>query len=160
MPATKDTVEQFYSAFQRKDWKAMQACYHDSVHFSDPVFTDLKGNAAKAMWHMLVNAGKDLELTFKNIETNELTGSCDWDAFYTFSRTGRKVHNVIHASFEFKDGKIIRHKDNFDLWRWAGMALGMPGKLLGWSPMIRAKVRNAAMQSLAKFIEAHPEYGN
>ena len=136
----------------------MQACYHDQVRFSDPVFTDLKGGSARAMWHMLTLAGKDLQLTYKNITAEGNTGSCDWEAFYSFSRTGRKVHNIIHASFEFKDGKIIRHTDSFDLWKWAGMALGTPGKLLGWSSVIQSKVRNTAATSLARFIEEHPEY--
>jgi ketosteroid isomerase-like protein len=158
MENPKDVIEQFYSAFQRKDWKAMQECYHKDIHFSDPVFTDLKGNSARAMWHMLALAGKDLELTFKNILTDGNTGSCDWEAFYSFSRTGRKVHNVIHATFEFKDGKIFRHTDSFDLWKWAGMALGTPGKLLGWSSIIQSKVRNSASSNLAKFISSHSDY--
>src|ERR1043165_5503209 len=99
-----EVIERFYSAFERKDWKSMQDCYHDDVHFSDPVFTNLKGKKAQAMWHMLVNAGKDLTLIYTNVEGSGHSGSADWDAFYSFSRTGRKVHNVIHASFEFKDG--------------------------------------------------------
>src|SRR5689334_21678512 len=144
MENPKDVIEKFYSAFQRKDWKVMQECYHPEIRFSDPVFTELKGDSARAMWHMLTNAGKDLTLTFKNVRSSGDTGSCDWEAFYSFSRTGRKVHNVIHASFEFKDGKIIRHKDSFDLWKWAGMALGTAGKLLGWTPMIQSKIRNTA----------------
>jgi ketosteroid isomerase-like protein len=155
-----EVIKTFYSAFQRKDWKAMQACYHEEVHFSDPVFPDLRGKMAKAMWHMLTVAGKDLTLTFKNIAVNGTSASCDWDAHYSFSRTGRKVHNVIHATFMFREGKIIRHVDKFDLWRWAGMALGISGKLLGWSPMIQTKVRKAAAKNLAKFAESHPEYQN
>ncbi len=158
MENPKDVIERFYSAFQRKDWKAMQDCYHSDIWFSDPVFRDLRGGRAKAMWHMLVNAGKDLTLTFKNVEVKDNTGSCDWEAFYSFSRTGRKVHNVIHATFEFKDGKIIRHNDSFDLWKWAGMALGTPGKLLGWSSAIRSKIRSTAATNLDRFIADHPEY--
>src|SRR4051812_34799313 len=160
MQDPKEVIEKFYSAFERKDWKEMQSCYHKDVRFSDPVFTDLKGGKAGAMWHMLTNAGKDLRITYKNIRSEGHTASCDWEAFYSFSRTGRKVHNVIHATFEFEDGKIIRHKDKFDLWRWTDMALGTAGKLLGWSPLIRSKVRKTAAGNLAKFIEEHPEYQN
>ncbi|HWA33992.1 MAG TPA: nuclear transport factor 2 family protein [Cyclobacteriaceae bacterium] len=160
MENPKDTIERFYSAFQKKDWKTMQECYHPEVQFSDPVFTALKGNSAKAMWHMLILAGKDLELTFSNVHANGNTGSCDWEAFYSFSRTGRKVHNVIQAAFEFRDGKIIRHTDSFDLWKWAGMALGTSGKLLGWSPLIRLKVIDTAARNLTRFISDHPEYKN
>ena len=43
--------------------------------------------------------------------------------------TGNAVLNRIDARFTFRDGKIIRHEDSFDLWKWAGQALGMKGKL-------------------------------
>lgn len=151
-------IEDFYTAFQKKDWEGMQACYHQEIQFLDPVFPNLKGKEAKAMWHMLVTAGKDLVVTFKNVKSDDKSGSCNWDAVYSFSRTGRKVHNVIAGKFEFKDGKIIRHTDSFNLWKWAGMALGLSGTLLGWTPFLQSKVRATAQKSLSKFISDHPEY--
>jgi ketosteroid isomerase-like protein len=151
-------IESFYQAFQRKDWKGMQDCYHPEIQFSDPVFPNLKGEEAKAMWHMLALAGKDLSLEFRNARADGNNGSCDWDARYSFSRTGRKVHNVIHANFEFKNGKIIRHQDTFDFWRWTRMALGTTGTLLGWSPVIQNKIRATASGNLQKFIRENPQY--
>jgi len=153
-----EIIEKFYASFQKKDWSGMQACYHDEVVFNDPVFRNLKGKKAKAMWHMLVAAGKNLTITYKNITANEQNGSCHWEAVYDFSRTGRKVHNIIEGNFIFKDGKIIEHTDIFNLWRWSRMALGTPGLLLGWSPFVRSKIRFTAEISLAKFIKEHPEY--
>jgi ketosteroid isomerase-like protein len=152
----RQTIETFYQCFQQKDWKGMQACYHPEVWFSDPVFPNLKGNEAKAMWNMLVVAGKDLALEFRNVQADDVKGSCDWDARYSFSKTGRKVHNIIHANFEFKDGKIYRHTDTFDFWRWTRMALGPVGTVLGWSPMIQNKVRATAAYNLNKFIRENP----
>jgi len=61
------------------------------------------------------------------------------------------VHNVIDAKLEFKDGKIVRHTDTFDLWRWAGMALGMKGKLMGWLPPVQQAIRDKAMRGLDEF---------
>ncbi len=149
----EELITKFYTAFQNKDWKTMHSCYHDGIQFSDPVFQNLKGNEAKAMWHMLISAGgKDTRIEFSNVKASDHQGSCHWEAYYTFSRTGRKVHNIIDATFEFKDGKIIRHTDVFDLWRWSGMALGITGTLLGWSPLVKNKVRNLAQQNLKKFM--------
>ena len=150
-------IETFYKSFQQKDYASMIACYHPQIHFSDPVFTHLHGKQAGAMWHMLVERGKDLELTFSDIGANGDTGRAHWEATYTFS-TGRKVHNKIDATFTFADGKIIRHQDQFDLWRWSRMALGPSGLLLGWTPFMQNKVRQTAMKGLTKFIEKHPEY--
>lgn len=154
----RELIETFYQSFQRGDWKGMQACYHDHIEFSDPAFPDLTGSHAKAMWHMLTTSAKDLVVTYSQVEANEATGSCDWEAKYSFSRTGAPVHNRIHAAFEFRDGKIVRHTDTFDFTRWAGMALGVPGKLLGWTPWMQNKIRATAAAGLSKFLASHPEY--
>ena len=157
MKEYKQLIEQFYTAFQQKDYDVMNACYHPDIHFRDPVFLDLHGNEARAMWHMLCERGKDLRLEFSRIKAGEAAVSAHWEAYYTFS-TGRKVHNIIDATFEFKDGKIIRHEDVFDLWRWTRQALGPIGVLLGWSPFLRSRVRQTAWKGLDKFILNHPEY--
>ena len=145
-------IEKFYSAFSQKDWKVMQSCYHDEIVFSDPVFTHLKGKEAKAMWHMLAVSAKDFSLIFSDMKADGTTGSCHWEAQYSFSRTGRKVLNKIDAKFEFKDGLIIKHTDYFDFWKWMQMALGTMGLLLGWSAFMRNKIKENAMAGLKKFM--------
>ena len=130
----------------------MQELYHPKATFSDPVFHNLKSPEVKAMWEMLITSGKDLSVTFGQVTTNEATGTCRWEAWYTFSRTGRKVHNIICASFEFQDGKIVRHEDTFDFWRWSRQALGIRGLLLGWTSVMRSKVSEMAHKSLRKFM--------
>jgi hypothetical protein len=104
------------------------------------------------MWQMLLTSAKDLKVTFDAIQTSGSKGSCNWQAWYTFSKTGRPVHNIIQASFDFKDGKILRHRDSFDLWRWSRMALGTSGLLLGWSPIVQNKIRSNARAALQKYI--------
>jgi len=152
MNTNEKLIRQFYTAFQNKDYVTMQELYHTKASFSDPVFQNLKSQEVKAMWEMLITSGKDLKVTFSNITATETTGTCHWDAWYTFSRTGRKVHNSIDASFEFQDGKIVRHQDAFDFWRWSRQALGLSGLLLGWTPVIRNKVSDLARKSLRKFM--------
>ena len=74
------------------------------------------------------------------------------EATYTFAATGRRVHNVIDAEFRFENGLIIEHTDRFDFWRWSRMALGAPGMLLGWTPIVRNKVRGQARAGLDAFL--------
>lgn len=143
-------IERFYAAFARRDWAGMAECYHPEVHFSDEAF-DLYGADAALMWRMLVTSGRDLALEYSGIEADDRTGRAHWDARYTFSATGRKVLNRIDASFEFRDGLIIRHVDRFDFWTWSRQALGAPGLLLGWSGFLKAKVRAKAAVGLATF---------
>jgi ketosteroid isomerase-like protein len=146
-------IERFYQAFKGRDGRAMGACYHDQVHFSDPVFVDLHGEQARGMWRMLCERGKDLVVEASRIEANEERGIAHWDAFYTFSATGQKVHNVIDAEFRFQDGLIIDHRDRFDLYRWARQALGIKGLLLGWAPPVQNAVRKQAMKGLDAFLK-------
>jgi ketosteroid isomerase-like protein len=156
--ANEQVIQKFYSSFQNKDYRGMQACYADDVIFTDDVFVGLKGNRAKAMWHMLSLGAKNFTLTFDNVQANDTIGSCHWTASYTFSLTGNKVVNDINAVFEFKDGKIVRHTDSFDFYRWARQAVGFKGWLLGWTSFFRNKIREGTGKKLDEFIEKNPEY--
>ena len=146
-------LHEFYQALDAHDAGRMIACYAPDVEFSDPVFPRLRGDEARAMWRMLCDRGKDLRVAASRVEADDARGSAHWDADYTFSTTGRLVHNRIDASFAFRDGKIVRHADAFDLWRWAGMALGVKGRLLGWLPPVQAAVRRQADASLRAFMK-------
>lgn len=152
MHAHAELITRFYSAFQKRDAQAMAACYHPDVEFSDPVFQDLRGPRAGAMWRMLCERGKDLRIEFSGVEADDRSGRAHWDAWYTFSGTGRAVLNRIDARFEFQDGLIRRHTDTFDFHRWAGQALGLPGRLLGGTAFLQNKIRRTAMQGLDAFL--------
>lgn len=141
-------LHRFYTAFAQRDWSTMGACYAEEAHFSDPVFPELDASGVRAMWKMLLTSGTDLRVAFTVIEETPTGGVCGWEAFYTFSRTGRKVHNIIRSEFHLRDGKIIRQCDHFNFWRWSGQALGATGLLLGWSPIVRNKVRHTAAHAL------------
>ena len=147
-------IERFYAAFARRDAAGMLACYHREVTFSDPVFTALDAGGVATMWHMLCARSKDLELAVSDIAADANSGRAHWVATYTFSATGRKVINRIDAAFEFRDGLILRHVDRFSLWRWAAMALGAKGALLGWCPPVRAAVRAHAAKALSAYASA------
>jgi ketosteroid isomerase-like protein len=142
----KQVIERFYQAFSRKDGEEMASLYTDDVRFSDPAFGPLEGEHARNMWRMLTGRATDLEITFSNLTDT----SAHWEARYTFS-TGRKVHNIIDATFQFRDGKIARHDDVFDFWRWSRQALGPAGLLLGWTPILQGAVRKKALAQLATF---------
>lgn len=156
MDGNVELINRFYSAFQQRDASAMVACYHPDVHFSDPVFPDLRGKQAGAMWKMLCERGTDLEIAYRDVMAADNRGSAHWDARYTFSTTGRKVLNRIDASFEFRDGLIVRHIDRFSFYRWAQQALGLKGLLLGWLPPVQAKVRAMAARNLEDYLAARP----
>lgn len=147
-----DRIRKFYEAFARRDGEAMTSAYAPNATFSDPVFPELRGPEVGAMWRMLCGRAKDLKVEFSGIEADDHVGRAHWEATYDFTATGRRVHNVIDATFVFRDGMIGTHVDDFDFWRWSRMALGAPGLLLGWSPVVKNKVRGQARAGLVAFL--------
>jgi ketosteroid isomerase-like protein len=147
-------IQRFYDAFGRHDGDAMVACYHPKIEFSDDVFGDLTSAEASGMWRMFCETGTDLRVEASDVHADDRSGSATWDAWYTFAASGRPVHNVIQARFEFEDGLIRRHKDSFSFPRWASQALGMPGKLLGRTSFLRKQVRERAHKTLNDYLRA------
>lgn len=153
----KSILEQFYTAFQNGDARGMAECYHEDIQFEDPGFGQLNGKEASKMWEMLLKRSKgNLKIDFKVEEVNDTQGKAYWEARYPYGKSQRPVHNKIHANFEFKDGKIIKHTDEFDLWKWSSQALGLPGQVLGWSSFFRNSLNKKTKQLLKAYMESNP----
>lgn len=153
MNTNEQLINHFYTCFKNKDFKGMQACYADNATFSDAVFKNLNSSQVKAMWQMLISKSKDMRIEFGQISANEKTGKAHWNAYYTFSSTGKKVVNKIDANFEFENGKIVKHTDDFNFYAWAKQALGTTGLLLGWTGFLKNKIQTTATQNLEKFMD-------
>ena len=152
MNTNEKVAERFYSAFQKLDYKTMQDCYAETASFTDPAFGTLFGSDIKDMWEMLCKNARNFSLTFTPpVSKDDQRVECFWIATYTFSKTGKRVENRIHATLKIYDGKIIEHVDQFDFWRWSRQALGISGLLLGWSGFLHRKVNVTARQGLEKF---------
>jgi ketosteroid isomerase-like protein len=149
--APDSVVNRFYEAFARKDPAAMAACYHPQATFEDPAFGPLDREAACAMWAMLLGRSGDLTITHQLLSETGSGAQARWEARYTFTRTGRPVHNRIEATFTLEDGLIRTHRDVFSFWAWARQAFGPVGLLLGWTPWFQAKVNSEALRALAAF---------
>ncbi len=152
MHKNAESIRDFYAAFAQKDAERMIAFYDRDVEFSDPVFTRLKGEEVFAMWRMLCERAKDFRVEASDIDADDTSGKAHWEAHYLFSKSGRPVHNRIDARFTFRDGKIVTHRDSFDLWAWSGMALGPAGRLLGWFPPFQATIRKNADAGLRAYM--------
>ena len=155
---SRDTITRFYAAFAQLDGDTMQACYAEDARFDDEVFSLQGPREIGGMWRMLCEGTKAKGLAHWKLETSRITErSAHWEAHYRFSATGRLVHNIIEAEFEFAPSGLIRkHRDRFSFWRWSRQALGTPGLLLGWTPIVRNKVRAQAAANLALFMAKQP----
>lgn len=145
-----ELIRRFYAAFDRHDGDAMAAEYAPNARFHDPVFGELSGQEAGDMWRMLTGRSEDLRVELAEHEAGGEVGSARWIATYTFTTTGRRVVNEIHARFRFDAGKIAEHEDSFSFWRWSRQAMGPLGVALGWGPL-RPLVGQRARADLARF---------
>ena len=155
MNSNEELIDNFYSSFKKLDHVGMNKNYSDDIVFFDPVFGLLKGNEVRYMWEMLCKNAKDFSLTYDNITAlDDEYCTCDWVATYTFSKTGRKVINLVKANMRFANGQIIEHSDAFSLHAWSKQAIGLAGVLLGWNSLFQRKIKNKAKRNLLKFIES------
>ncbi len=146
------TIERLYTALGRHDGEAMAACYAPEATFTDPVFADLSDGEPGDMWRMLTSRSADLQVELREHDAEGDRGSAHWVAEYTFGQTGRRVVNDVQSVFRFDPaGMIVRQRDEFDLWLWTRQALGLPGLLLGWTPVLQHSVRDRARGGLAAF---------
>jgi ketosteroid isomerase-like protein len=104
------------------------------------------------MWRMLTSRSDDLRVELHEHDADETSGTAHWIAHYTFTQTGRSVTNDVQARFRFQDGLIAQHEDSFSFPRWSRQALGTPGLLLGWTPIIKGATRKKARASLDQFM--------
>lgn len=153
MTANEQLIQQFYTAFQQKDYKTMQELYADDAVFNDAIFSNLDTRQVRGMWQMLISGSKDMVVTFGNIKEEGNIVKGYWEAQYTFSATGNKVINKVNAEFELKDGKITKHTDAFDFYKWAKQAFGAGGFLLGWTSSFKNKVSQTAKKKLDDYLQ-------
>lgn len=144
-------AEQFYDAFMVRDHYTMGLLYAENATFSDPVFPLLNALGARTMWKMLLSQADDLAIEVNILEDTPTRARVQWSAYYSFGATGRRVINRIQTDMAISNGRIVRHVDQFSLWRWARQALGLKGLLLGWSPMVRKRIQAQAARSLNEF---------
>ena len=147
----KEIIEQFYTAFQTLDAEAMVSFYHDDIEFTDPAFGTLYGNDAKNMWRMICSRAKGFSLKYNQITET----SAHWAPTYIFFATGNTIVNEIDATFEFKDGKISKHTDIFDLHQWASQAMGLKGRLFGGTKFFKKKLNKQTKQFLTSYTKKH-----
>lgn len=147
-----ELITKFYTSFAKADADEMINCYDSIITFTDPAFGTLNSNDVKNMWRMLIERSKgNLKIKFDNIEANDKTGSANWTAIYFYGDTQRKIINKISAKFEFGNGKIIKHTDHFNLWKWTQQAFGWKGYLFGWTSFMKKKIQSQTASLLQSY---------
>jgi ketosteroid isomerase-like protein len=149
-------LHRLFTALNHDDHATMAACYHPEATFHDIAFDLRRRPRIHGMWHMICERS-DVKATFEIVRADDREGWVNLVDDYTFSDTGKPVHNIIESRFRFKDGLIIDHTDTCDPRAWATMALGdgPAGFLAGRIRLMRSL---KARWKLWKFTRPYPEY--
>lgn len=154
MHPNESLIQKLYTGLQNHDHQAMADCYHPNATFRDIAFSLRGKKQVHAMWHKISET--DLKATFTVKSADDLTGEADLIDDYTFTDTGRRIHNEINSHFQFQDGLIIAHHDDCNAVKWGQQAFGYwKGLVVGLIPFLRA---HKAKILLEEFIKQHPEY--
>ena len=126
--ANEVLINRFYEAFARRDGEAMAACYAAGRPLSRP---GLPGSARRRGRRRCggcsTGRAEDLEVRHSKVHADAEHGSAHWDAGYTFNDRAHGSQPRSTPSFEFADGLITEHRDEFDLYAWARQAIGPVG---------------------------------
>ena len=162
MPSPLQTIETLYTAFRMLDAARMEACYAHGARFDDPAFALQGRERIGSLWRMLcegiaAQGRADWRIDVEDLvvygEGAAAVGHAHWEPRYRFGPTGRRVHNLIDATFSFDaDGLILTHRDDFDFWRWSRQAIGLRGALFGWAPWFKRQARQAAERRLDRWL--------
>ena len=149
-----DLLHRLFTGLSHHDHGEMASCYHQDAAFRDIAFDLIGKKQIHAMWHMISET--DIRPTFHVVRADEERGVVKLVDDYTFTSTGKPVHNIIVSNFRFQGGRIIDHQDVCDARAWASMALGGPvGFFAGRFRILRSF---QARRLLRSFIAKHPEY--
>ena len=91
--ANKILLQRLFTSLDRHDRTTMAGCYDSAAKFTDIAFDLKNGKEIHAIWHMICEG--DIRTTFDVVHADDHTAEVNVIDDYTFSSTGRKVHNVI-----------------------------------------------------------------
>ncbi|MCK5781380.1 MAG: nuclear transport factor 2 family protein [Flavobacteriales bacterium] len=149
--SNKALIAKFFEGLKQQDLDMMLSCYHENIIFSDPAFGILRKEKVFTMWKKILKEPRDLRIEYSSIEADEENGSAKWEAWYSFSVTGKLVHNKIESRFVFKDNLIAEQHDSFFLRKWAAQAFGLKGRLIGGTSYFRERIQHFTMKALERF---------
>lgn len=140
----REVAERFYDAFVNRRFDEMEALYAEGVRFRDNIFRFPDRAGTMRMWRKLLRDPDNVKASyrFERLDGNVAVGR--WQADYEIF--GRKVHNDIESRLTIEGGRIVDHRDTFDLGKWARQALPL-GPLVwvpGVKPLLATLLRRVA----------------
>src|SRR5919202_5003259 len=121
---SEETATKFFSSYQNHDFRGMQSCLDENIHFQDFAF-DIKGHRVFAMWHLFcseTDSRPPVDVPhFEIINASSDFLKAKYRVRYLFGESKKPVDYEIEAHLLLEDGKISEHRDISDIREWARM---------------------------------------
>lgn len=128
-------AQQFFDRLSARDVSGAMECCGAQIVYSSPFFEgsfERQGReSVGAMWRAWLRSMPDARIVCDDIRASHEHASAYWTVDYTLPNSFGRVQQRISADLSFAEGKIIRHRDRFNLHEWASREYGTPGSLLG-----------------------------
>lgn len=128
MHPNEQLLTNLFQCLNAHNASGIAACYREDATFQDIAFRLRNKKQIHAMWDMICSPNKkglsDIKATVQELTANDSTAHAVVIEDYTYRDNGRKVHNKITSTFEFRDGRILKQEDRCDPVSWANQAIG------------------------------------
>jgi SnoaL-like domain len=144
-PAVR-SVEAFVRAIGTQDRQALQACYHESVSYSTPLFPDLRKELVLDAWDLIYQGMESLRIEHEFLFADERKAQLAWRC--TYLRDGRNVVFPGVSTFSLWDEKIVRQVDEWAFPSWARRQFGLKVWLFAWSKRFQRHCQDTAVAQI------------
>lgn len=135
-------------ALRTGDLDAIARCYNPFAAYSDPVLGDLGAGSARQAWSLILPLLRSPSWSFSIDDVGLLSSRASTRLTFLFAPTARPVTLDISTVLQVRDGRIVRHDDDFSLFAWS-QGLPFPQRLVARSRSFRRRVNREARGGIA-----------
>lgn len=142
----------YSNSFEKRNIKAMTACYTSDVIYFDPLFGYLDGEQVTAMWQLRLS---DLDQFAIALEKIADEGDGYYKMKYSISyrkKDNRPVSMNVQVFFKLDQNRIVEQSEAFSVHALLKQERGMIGHLMGWNRMMQQARKNKARKELLKYL--------
>jgi steroid delta-isomerase-like uncharacterized protein len=113
-------IQQFETAFNRRDVDALLACFTDRASYTDNFYGEHVGrDNLRAMFERMFHEGRDYAWRMERVVETPSSAAAEWSFSYVVTEAvprsaGRKVRFRGMSVFELDGGRIARYREYFD----------------------------------------------
>jgi hypothetical protein len=127
-PVPKDVATRFYKSFTTLHPEQLGALYAPDVQFQDSIFQYQDRAGVTKMWTTLLGVKPAPVIRYSVVSVAGEVVHGQWIADYVLF--GHKVHNVVSSTLTIRNGRIVKHTDEFPFTPWLAQVLGLEGTKL------------------------------